>query len=249
MAMTVKEVADLVGISVRTLHHYDDIGLLTPAHVTESGYRQYSDDNLAQLQQILFFKELGFPLKAIRDMMNSPAYDQLEALELQFRMLQEKRVKLDQMIRTMEKTIQHAKGERDMTHKEKFEGLDFSHNPYEQEARERWGNQAVDRSKARMEKLTKAEQEEMKQRWDDLYRRMAIIRETPPASEEAQALIAEWYELLNSFGYPYTLEAFKMLGQMYVDDERFTRNIDQYGEGLAQFMCEAMAVYADQQEE
>ncbi len=100
MAMTVKEVADLVGISVRTLHHYDEIGLLKPDDVTESGYRLYSDDNLTNLQQILFFKELGFPLKNIRDMMHSPAYDQLEALELQHSMLLEKRTKLNQMIVT-----------------------------------------------------------------------------------------------------------------------------------------------------
>ncbi|GIQ69942.1 MerR family transcriptional regulator [Xylanibacillus composti] len=248
MAMTVKEVADLVGISVRTLHHYDEIDLLKPDDVSESGYRLYSDDNLTQLQQILFFKELGFPLKQIRDIMNGPAYDRLDALELQYRMLLDKRTKLDQMIMTMEKTIQHAKGERNMTHKEKFEGFDFSHNPYEQEARERWGDQAVDQSKAKLGKLTEAEQEELKQQMNDIYRKLASLRTSSPESEEAQAAIGEWYTFLNSsFGHQYTPEAFRSLGQMYVEDERFTRNIDQFGEGLAQFMCEAMAVYADRQ--
>ncbi|WP_020061985.1 MerR family transcriptional regulator [Bacillus sp. 123MFChir2] len=236
--MKVKEVANLVGISVRTLHHYDEIGLLTPEETTESGYRLYSDDNLETLQQILFFKELGFPLKKIKEIINNPLFDRKEALVLHRKMLLEKRSRLDKVIATIDKTIQHSKGEIQLTNKERFEGFDFSQNPYEQEARERWGNEAVDR--ANKVDMTKEKQEE----YNTIYRKLAALRHDSPESDQAQEAIQEWYNYLQNFGH-YSLDAFKGLGQMYVDDERFTKNIDQFGVGLANFMHVAMAVYAD----
>ncbi|MDF2963574.1 MAG: antibiotic resistance transcriptional regulator, MerR family [Paenibacillus sp.] len=242
--MRVKEVADLVGISVRTLHHYDEIGLLTPEETTESGYRLYSNDNLELLQQILFFKELGFPLKEIKNIISRPSFDRQEALTLHRKMLLEKSRRLDKMIATIEKTIQHTKGEIQMTNKEKFEGFDFSHNPYEQEARERWGNEAVDNSNAKIGSMSKDEQQAMSEQMTSIYKKLAALRNNPPESEESQEAIKEWFHFLNNMGN-YSLDAFKGLGQMYVDDERFTKNIDTFGEGLAVFMRDAMAVYAD----
>ncbi|MCM3274041.1 MerR family transcriptional regulator [Paenibacillus elgii] len=244
MSVKVKEVADLVGISVRTLHHYDAIGLLTPDGTTEAGYRLYSDENLEMLQQILFFRELDFPLTKIKEIIHSPSFDRLEALELHRSMLLEKRCRLDTMIATIDKTMQHAKGEIQMTTKEKFEGFDFSHNPYEQEARERWGNEAVDKANAKAGSMSKDKQEAMAQTMNAIYAKLAGLRSGSPDSAEAQAAVKEWYDLLNQMG-SYTLEAFKCLGQMYVDDERFTKNIDRFGDGLAKFMRDAMAVYAD----
>jgi DNA-binding transcriptional MerR regulator len=244
MSMKVKEVAELVGISVRTLHHYDDIGLLTPEQTTESGYRLYSDENLETLQQILFFRELGFPLNQIREIIHSPGFNRNEALEMHRSLLLEKRRRLDQMIATIDKTMKHAKGEIQMTNKEKFEGFDFSSNPYEQEARERWGNDAVDRSKAKLGNMSKEEQGQLGTEMNEIYQRLAALRHVSPESEEAQAAIHEWYVFLNRMG-SYSLEAFAGLGRMYVDDERFTKNIDKFGEGLAQFMCDTMAVYAE----
>ena len=235
-----KEVAELVGISVRTLHHYDEIGLLTPDEITESGYRVYSDENLETLQQILFFKELGFPLKEIKEIMYRPSFNRQEALEVHHHLLLEKRKQLDKMIETLEKTIRHSKGEIQMTNKEKFEGFDFSHNPYEQEARERWGDKAVDDANQKAKNMTKFDQE----KFNEIYRNLATLRHFSPDSKEAQAAIEEWYVFLNKLG-DYSLDAFKGLGQMYVDDVRFTKNIDQFGEGLAKFMCDAMMVYAD----
>ncbi|SCW64457.1 DNA-binding transcriptional regulator, MerR family [Paenibacillus tianmuensis] len=242
--MKVKEVADLVGISVRTLHHYDAIGLLTPDGTTEAGYRLYSDDNLEMLQQILFFRELDFPLTKIKEMIHSPSFNRLEALELHRNMLFEKRSRLDNMIATIDKTMRHAKGEIQMTTKEKFEGFDFSRNPYEQEAHERWGNEAVDKANAKVGSMSKNEQEAMGKTMNGIYAQLAELRGGSPDSAEAQAAIKEWYELLNQMG-PYSLEAFKGLGQMYMDDERFTQSIDRFGDGLAKFMRDAMAVYAD----
>ena len=238
--MRVKEVAELAGISVRTLHHYDEIGLLKPDETTESGYRIYTEDNLDTLQQILFFKELGFPLKEIKEIMGSEGYDREKALQSHRQMLLEKRRKIDQMLATIEKTIAHSKGEITMTNKEKFEGFDFSKNPYEQEARERWGNEKVDEANVNMAGMPKEKQ----QQFNEIFRKLADIRHLSPDSQEAQAVIKEWYDMLNTIS-KYSLNAFKGLGQMYVMDERFTENIDQFGEGLAAFMCDAMAHYAD----
>jgi len=242
--MKVKEVAELVGISVRTLHHYDEIGLLTPDETTESGYRVYSERNLELLQQILFFRELGFPLKTIKDIIGDPAFDRREALELHRKLLLEKRSRLDKMLETLDKTIRHEKGEIQMTQKEKFEGFDFSKNPYEQEARERWGDKAVDESQAKFGAMSKAEQEAFGEEMSALYRELAALRHLPPDSDEAQKAIGKWFVMLNRMG-TYSLEAFRGLGQLYVDDARFTANIDRFGEGLAAFMRDAMAVYAD----
>ncbi|UBR28517.1 MerR family transcriptional regulator [Bacillus sp. SD-4] len=209
MAMKVKEVANLVGISVRTLHHYDEIGLLIPDETTESGYRLYSNENL-------------------------------ETLQLHKKMLLEKRARLDKVIATIDKTIQHTKGEIEMTNKEKFEGFDFSHNPYEEEARERWGDRAVDKANEYAKGMSKEKQEE----FNAIYRNLAVLRHGAPDSKEAQEAIKVWYDYLQNFSH-YSLDAFKGLGQMYVADERFTKNIDKFGEGLAQFMCDAMEIYAD----
>lgn len=238
--MKVKEVADLVGISVRALHHYDEIGLLVPEKTTEAGYRIYSDENLGLLQQILFFKELGFPLKKIKEIIDSPSFEHQEALELQHKMLLEKRSRLEKMIVTIEKTIQHSKGEIPMSNQEKFEGFDFSSNPYEQEAREKWGDKAVDEANERAKAMTSSDQE----RFNEIYRNLATLRHLSPDSKEAQEGIKEWYLYLNKIGN-FTPEAFKGLGQMYIEDERFTKNIDKFGEGLALFMRDAMGIYAD----
>ncbi len=187
--MKVKEVADLVGISVRTLHYYDQIGLLTPDKISESSYRFYSNDNLEMLQQILFFRELGFSLKKIKEIINSPSFDRQEALMLHRKMLLEKRRQLDKMLGTIDKTIQSLKGEITMTNKEKFEGFDFSHNPYEQEARERWGDEAINNSNAKLGKLSEDEQKIISERISSIYKKLASLRDTSPESEETQAAI------------------------------------------------------------
>lgn len=243
MTMKVKEVADLVGISVRTLHHYDEIGLLNPDS-TVSGYRLYSSKDLETLQQILFFKELGFSLKKIKELINCPSFDREKALEIQRKLLWEKRSRLDKMITTIDKTLRNAKGEIEMSDKEKFAGFDFRHNPYEQEARDRWGDQAVNAFDAKLNEMPAGEQQALADDFNTLYRELAAMRHLNPTEDEAQKGIEKWYNYLNTIGN-YTYDAFKGLGQLYVDDERFAKNIDQFGEGLARFMCDAMKIYAD----
>ncbi|KMM39086.1 MerR family transcriptional regulator [Guptibacillus hwajinpoensis] len=245
MTKQVKEVAELTGVSVRTLHYYDEIDLLTPK-TTEAGYRLYSASDLEKLQQILFLKALDIPLKKIKEILEHPEFNRIEALEYQKAILLEKQQRIMSMINTIDKSIQHAKGEINMTDKEKFEGFDFAQNPFEEEARKRYGDEAIDRSSKKLAKLNKDERKELSQTFDELYKKLASLRHGPSTSKEAQEAIHEWYEYLNAnFGYTYTLDAFKNLGQMYVDDERFTKNIDRFGAGLAKFMKQAMAIYAD----
>lgn len=236
--MKVKELSKLTGISVRTLHHYDAIGLLRPAKLTEAGYRLYSHENVVTLQQILFFRELGFPLKQIKEILETPSFNRREALEIQRNMLLEKRAQLDNMILTIEKTIQDDKGVYQMTNEERFTGFNFSENLYEEEARERWGNQAVEESTEKVSQIGT----DFEGKMNRIYFKLAALRHLAPESKEAQEGIDDWFKLLNEMG-SYSLEAFKGLGEMYVADERFTRNIDQFGEGLARFMCDAMDIY------
>src|SRR5690625_121283 len=243
LVLQVKEVAKLTGVSVRTLHYYDEINLLTPNKLS-SGYRQYKEYHLERLQQILFFKNIGFSLKAIKNMIDDPNFNQLEALQLQKELLMKKRKHIDTLIKTVNKTIDYQKGEINMSQEEKFIGFDFSKNEYEQEARERWGDKAVDDSNERINKMAYNEKSEFKQQFNQIYRDLANMRKLAPDAEEVQGKIGEWYAMLNKIG-TYSYEAFANLGEMYVADERFTKNIDQFGEGLAQFMKEAMEIYSE----
>lgn len=246
--MKIKEAADLVGISVRTLHYYDEIDLLRPSQTTTAGYRIYTEEDLDELQQILLFREMGFPLNKIREIMSDPDFCRTEALKMHRQLLIDKRKQLDQMIETVDKTIKYARGEIAMTNKEKFQGFDFSHNPHEAESRKRWGDETVDAANERVNKMAQNEQKNFADKFNAIYFKLAEIRHLDPASDEAQAGIREWYDMLNKMG-SYSPEAFRGLGQMYVDDERFTKNIDKFGDGLALFMRDAMAVFADRCEE
>ncbi|GER66562.1 hypothetical protein BpJC7_01400 [Weizmannia acidilactici] len=132
-----------------------------------------------------------------------------------------------------------------MSNEEKFKGFRFKGNPYEQEAREKWGDQAVNKANANLKKLSADEKSDLADEMNGIYRELARIRHTAPDSTEAQDAIRKWYEYLNRHFGHYSPESFKGLGQMYVDDERFTKNIDKFGEGLAAFMAAAMAVFAE----
>ena len=241
--MYIKEAAAQAGVSIRTLHHYDQIGLLSP-DTGEQGYRIYTEEDLIRLQQILFFRELGFTLSRIKEMLNDPQFDRNAALQLQRKALLEKRERLDCIIRTIEKTIKTEKEGGTMTNEERFAGFDLSSNPYEEEAIERWGEAAVKKMKKNTEDLPKGQRNELETKLNALFSKLAENMPQGPGSREAQASVAEWYQYLNEIG-DYSPEAFKGLGLIYVEDERFKKHMEQYGEGFAQFMCEAMEIHAD----
>lgn len=247
MNMKVKEVSELVGVSIRTLHYYNQIGLLIPTEITNSGYRFYSEGDLETLQQILFFKELDFSLTEIKKMMNSVSYNRQKALRLQKKMLLEKRDRIDKIIKTIDKTDQYMRGEILITKEERFEGINLRHNDYEQEARKHWGDEPIDTVKAKLENMTKDENIGLSNKWDSIFKKLARLCDQSPGSQEVQVTIKEWYNFLNKNVGTYSLDAFYGLGQLYIEDERFTKNIDQYSKGLAKFMSEAIKVFTDRQ--
>lgn len=243
--MNINEVAGLTGLSVRTLHHYDAIGLLCPQRNSENGYREYFGEDLDQLQQILFFKECGFPLSVIRQLLENPEFDREQAFQVQKAYLLHERSRIDAMLDTLLKTRKTWKGEITMTPKEKFEGFDFSKNPYEEEAKKLWGGKAVETYNDALSALGKEGQEKLSRQMEENFRMLAEIRQLPPDSPKVLEKVGLFYHFLNNnFGYHYSPEAFAGLGQMYVNDLRFTKNIDQFGEGLSAFLAQAMQHYA-----
>jgi len=244
--MNAKEVAKITGVSVRTLHHYDTISILSPGRNPGNGYREYSENDMDRLQQILFFKECGFSLVQIKGLLNSPGFDREMAFDLQKKFLLHQKKRIELMLETLEKSVQNMKGKMTMSIKDKFNGFDFTNNPYEDEARRLWGNKVVDQSNAHIKSLSQKEQEAMAKGMDDLFTDLAKIRNDAPDSATAQAAMDKMYSHFNaSFGYRYSLEAFAGVGQMYVTDERFTVNIDKYGDGLSNFLSAAMKIYAE----
>ena len=243
--MTIKELAALSGLTVRTLHHYDCIGLLCPKRNSANAYRVYGQTEIDRLQQILFFRTCGLPLGEIARILNQPDYCPLEALELQWQALLHQREQLDVRIQTVEHTILSLKGEKTMTNQEKFRGFDFSANPYEAEARNRWGDRAVDDSQMALGKLDDEQRTALSAEMNRLFSRFAELRSEAADSETVQAAMGDFYRFLNAnFGYHYSLEAFAGLGQTYLADERFAQNIDQFGAGTAAFLAQAMEHYA-----
>ena len=243
--MTVKELAAMSGLTVRTLHHYDSIGLLCPKRNSINGYRVYEQAELDRLQQILFFRTSGLALGEITRILDCPDYCPQKALELQRQALFHQREQLDIRIQTVEHTILSLRGEKIMTDQEKFRGFYFSKNPYEAEARDRWGDKAIDGSQAAINKLDAEGKNELGAEMNRLFVHLAQLRSEPVGGQAVQAAVEEFYCFLNqNFGHHYTLEAFAGLGQTYVADQRFTKNIDQFGVGTTVFLAAAMEHYA-----
>lgn len=164
---------------------------------------------------------------------------------MQRHLLIEKKQRIETMLATLDLTIKNEKGEITMTNKEKFTGFDFSSNPYEEEARKLWGDKVVEKANEKVNNMSEKEQLTLKESFDAEFRHLASVRKLTPESEEAQLEIDHFFHYLNdTHGNIYSLEAFASLGEMYVNDERFTKNIDQFGDGLSQFLQEAMTIYA-----
>ena len=246
-AYSVRELASLAGVSVRTLHHYDQIGLLTPSSRTAAGYRQYGADDLMRLQQILFFKELDVPLGEIRAILDDPEFDQVEALENHRRLLHLRAERLAQLMRTVDKTIQQlTEDTMTLTNEELYEGFSKEQiESYESEAKERWGyTAAYQESRQRVGNMSKAQWNAVKDQGDEATRLMAGLMGRDPADPDVQAAIAKHHAWIENF-YTAPAELYVGLGQMYADDQRFRAFYDAYAPDLADFMRDAMAIYAE----
>ena len=237
---TVKEVSRITGVSVRTLHHYDAIGLLRPAKVTEAGYRLYDDAALARLQSILLFRELEFPLREIRDILDSPNFDPMDALTDQIRLLELRRQHLDGLI-AHARTIQNT-GVIPMSFKP-FDTTEM--DTYAAEAKAKWG--ATDAYREFEEKTAGQTAETQKSDGDALMARFAEIgalRHLAPDAPEVQEAVAGIQAFITKHYYNCTRQIFAGLGRMYAADERFRRNIDAAGgAGTAEFVSRAIEIY------
>lgn len=236
MKMQIKEFAEFTGVSIRTLHYYDEIGLLKPAAVDRStSYRYYDENCLLRMQEILFYRELDFSLKDIGTMLSFPHYDKSKALQEQKHLLILKKERLERLICAIDSAV---KGENVMNafNRKEIES-------YKQEVKSRWGDTAA---YAEYTKKIAGKNEA------DLFAGMEAIlaafaacngKENAPDSPAAQALVKQLQEYITAHFYTCTKEILAGLGQMYTADERFRNNIDKHGEGTAVFISSAIAHY------
>ncbi len=239
--MNVSEFARITGVSVRTLHYYDEIGLLKPDFVDEqNGYRSYGENALERMQEILFYRELDFSLKTIKDIISSPDYNKQEALKSQKELLLLKRERLNKIIDLLESA---EKGERNMN----FNAFDNSKiDAYKDEVKKRWGE--TDAYKEHKAKTADYSQNQ----WNDIANGLnkiltdfsvAMQNDLKADSEQAQKLVKKLQDFITDTQYACTNEILSSLGEMYVSDERFKKNIDKNGIGTAEFISNAIKFY------
>ena len=234
--MTIHEVSKLAGVSVRTLHHYDAIGLLPPTALTESGYRLYDDTALARLQSILLFRELEFPLKDIKRILDDPNFDQATALADQIRLLELRREQLGRLIALARETL--GTGAIPM----KFDAFDKTEQEkFAAEVKEKWGHTTAYQEYQQHEKdsTTSSSANLMK-----CFAELGKLKHLTPTASEVQAAIHDLQQFITDHFYTCTPEILAGLGEMYVGDERFRQSIDKAGgKGTAEFAAQAISAY------
>ena len=239
MKMQFKEFAEFAGVSVRSLHYYDEIGLLKPAFVDRStGYRYYNEDSVLRMQEILFYRELDFSLKSIAEILSDPHYDKEAALREQKKLLELKKKRLERLISAIDGAV---KGENIM---KAFDNGEFER--YKNEAKEKWGK--TDAYKEHAEKTRGYS----KENWSNVNEGlMAVFADFASCvkngetadSEAAQEAVKKLQAYINANFYSCTKQILAGLGQMYVMDERFKENIDKHGNGTAAFASKAIEIY------
>lgn len=246
MSYTVHELSKLAGVSTRTLHYYDEIGLLKPSSVKENGYRQYGEKELLKLQQILFFRELDFPLKEIMKMITSSGFDMREALNGHKKLLRVKGDRIRRLLITIDRTIEKLKGGDKMKNDDLFASFDDTQmKKYREEAKRRWGHtEAYKQSMQRTKHWTKEDYRHIKEKGDAFTKELARAMDMDFKSNEVQELIRQHHEGIEVF-YDLPLNGYRLIGNMYVEDKRFTAFYERYRTGLAQFMKNAINYYCD----
>jgi len=248
---SVKKLADLSGVSVRTLHHYDKIGLLVPSVRTEAKYRLYGEKELLRLQQILFYKELDFHLKEICDILDDPDFDLINALANHRTALKARQNRITTLLVTIDKTIKNLKkGGAMLQPEDLYKGLpEETAESYRKEAIEKYGKDKVEKSENVLRKLSKEQLEilktEQKQNRNQLY----ALRDEKPESKAVQKEIAKHYEIIRQFwgttgSTDNQAEAYAGLGQLYVNDERFMAVDGKPQPEFALFVSKAMAYFS-----
>ncbi|MBD2755849.1 MerR family transcriptional regulator [Spirosoma validum] len=250
---SVKNLAKLAGVSVRTLHHYDRLGLLKPSVRTEARYRLYGQNELIRLQQILFYKELDFSLEEIFHILEDPNFNLLTALESHKQALEARQDRLATLLKTIDKTISTLKGDRVMlTNEELYEGFPKGQE-YRQEAIDKYGAKTVEDSEQKLRQLDKAGFEQLKADQQDIAQTLAGMVNLDPASAIVQQQIARHYQNIRGFWGESVCqsknmaEAYKGLAKLYIDDPRFTSQNGQANPDYAHFLNKAMVHFSDTQ--
>lgn len=241
MRLSVSEAAKRAGVSVRTLHYYDEIGLLKPSETTPAGYRYYDGAAMASLQQILFYRELDVPLEQIGRILNAPEHDRTEALQKHRTLLLMKRRRLDDMLRLVDETIGGIAmyDERPKPTQADWEAVK---EQYAREVAERWGNtEAFLESREKHAKYTPEQEARISAEIEEIFRAFGACGD--PEGDEARALVKRWQAHITKYHYNCTDGILAGLGQMYVNDPRFKKNLDKYGPGAAQKISDAIAAY------
>jgi DNA-binding transcriptional MerR regulator len=248
MGYSVGEVARLTGVTVRTLHHYDQIGLLKPSGRSAAGYRRYAESDLERLQQILGYRALGLPLEEIATILADPAADAMAHLQRQHALLLDRIERLRKMADAIEFMMEARQMGIQLSAEERFEVFgDFDPDQYAEEAEQRWGGtDAYRESQRRAASYTKDDWARIKASTGQLYERFAqAMADGVPADDPAvMALAEEHRQQISQWFYECSYEMHRGLGEMYVADHRFTENIDRYAPGLAAYIRDAIAANA-----
>lgn len=249
MEYTVQKLGQIAGISTRTLRYYDEIGILKPARINSSGYRIYGETEIDRLQQILFYRELGVGLESIKDIISAPSFNGAKALKDHRVKLLEKREQLNLLISNVDKTIALTERGINMTDKEKFNGfkqklVDDNEKKYGKEIREKYGDEAIDKSNSKVKNMSKEQLEESTRLADKIIEILGEAFKTgDPAGQLAQKAADLHRQWLSFYWSSYTKKAHEELAKMYVDDERFTEYYDVKQPGTAAFLRDAVLVY------
>lgn len=241
----------MAGVSVRTLHLYDQIGLLNPAERTEAGYRLYGEKELLRLQQVLFYKELDFPLKEICNILDDPGFDLYQALESHKIALNAKRDRIATMLVTIDKTIANLNGKIMLTHEELYEGLPKEKaEAYRKEAIEKWGEETIVKSENKLRKLNKEDIKQLKLDMEDINKQLSNLMQEDPTSPKVQEQIARHYENIRSFwgtsgASDAQGEAYAGLGELYVSDNRYAKVDGEPNAEFALFLSKAMKHFSE----
>lgn len=241
--LTVGQIAEMAGITVRTLHHYDEIGLIQPSQRSESGYRLYDATAIDRLQEVLFFRELDFGLEDIRAILDQPTYERTQALHHQRSLLKGKADRIRSLIDAIERSIESEQQGATMTNEEKLEVFgDFDPAEHEAEAEQRWGGtDEYAQSRKRTSDYTKADWDIINAENGEIYAEFVNLMPHGAGTHEARELVERHRQHISRWYYECSPQVHAGLGQMYVADQRFTDNIDKTAVGLAAFMAEAFA--------
>jgi len=246
-AYTIGQLARMAGVTVRTLHHYDQIGLLAPAGRTKAGYRLYGEDELLRLQQILLFRELEMELAEVRRILDDPGFDPLAALERHRQLLWRRVERLDRILQTIDRTMSKLK-EDDMTltDEELYEGFSPEQRErYQREAREMYDPALVEESERRVRKMSREQWQAVKDEGDAVTRALAALTDREPGDPEVQELIGRHHAWIENF-YPCSAEVYRGLAGGYAEHPEFRAFYEKYRPGLADFMRAAMNHHADE---